>query len=347
MNAPVRTEDPRAYSYVRFSTPSQDAGVSRQRQMDKAAKYALDHDLTLDTELNMTDLGVSAFRGKNARTGALGGFLEAVDKGYVPKGSYLLIENIDRLSRDDILEAQTLFQQLILSGINLVTLSNGETYSRERLRKDPHAILYIVLEQIRANQESVRKAQLIGDAKARKKKRLAEHGLEGKPYTRVTPAWLTWSDEEKSYKPIPERAAIVKEMFERMDAGDGLTRIARDLNERGVPTWTQPGKRKTADHWRTSYIRKVLTSTAPIGTFTPHTTRHDENTRSRKDEAMDPIPNVFPAAVDAETYWCQSALEWDPLSASKRDPFDRRALLVALAPSELVGVAETARARVV
>jgi hypothetical protein len=43
---------------------------------------------------------------------------------------------------------------------------------------------------------------------------------------------------------------------------------------------------------------------------------------------------------------CQSALEWDPLSASKRDPFDRRVLLVALAASELVGVAETARARV-
>ena len=40
-------------------------------------------------------------------------------------------------------------------------------------------------------------------------------------------------------------------------------------------------------------------------------------------------------------------MERDPLSASKRDPFDRRVLLVALVPSELVGVAETARARVV
>jgi glycogen operon protein len=42
---------------------------------------------------------------------------------------------------------------------------------------------------------------------------------------------------------------------------------------------------------------------------------------------------------------CQSALERDPGSASNRDPFDRRDLAVALAPSELVGVAETARAR--
>src|ERR1700722_8038934 len=122
MDAPVRTDEARAYSYVRFSTPSQAAGASQQRQTERAAKYAQDHGLKLDTELNMTDLGVSAFRGKNSRTGALGQFLEAVHKGYVPKGSYLLIENLDRLSRDDILEAQTLFQQIILSGINLVTL---------------------------------------------------------------------------------------------------------------------------------------------------------------------------------------------------------------------------------
>ena len=44
---------------------------------------------------------------------------------------------------------------------------------------------------------------------------------------------------------------------------------------------------------------------------------------------------------------CQSALDWDPLSASKRDPFERRLRPVALAASELAGVAETVRARVV
>src|SRR6266568_3959242 len=238
MNAPVRPEaQTRAYSYVRFSTSQQAAGASLQRQTEKAAKYALEHGLELDTELNMTDAGVSAYRGKNARTGSLGGFLEAVNKGYVPRGSYLLLENIDRLSRDDILEAQTLFQQLILSGINVVTLANGETYSRDRLRKEPEAMFYVVLEQIRANRESTRKAQLIGDAKARKKQRLIEHGLEGKPYTRETPAWIVWAEDERQYKPIPERAALVREMFERADAGNGIDRIAKELNQRGIDTW--------------------------------------------------------------------------------------------------------------
>ena len=39
---------------------------------------------------------------------------------------------------------------------------------------------------------------------------------------------------------------------------------------------------------------------------------------------------------------CQSAPNFDPVSASNFDPLERRVLTVALAPSELVGVAKTA-----
>src|SRR5271156_2208102 len=44
--------------------------------------------------------------------------------------------------------------------------------------------------------------------------------------------------------------------------------------------------------------------------------------------------------------WCQSAFDRDPRSASKRDPLGLRFGRLAFAPSELVGVAETGRARV-
>jgi phage terminase large subunit len=43
---------------------------------------------------------------------------------------------------------------------------------------------------------------------------------------------------------------------------------------------------------------------------------------------------------------CQSAFDRDPRSASKRDPLGLRFGRLAFAPSELVGVAETGRARV-
>ena len=56
------------------------------------------------------------------------------------------------------------------------------------------------------------------------------------------------------------------------------------------------------------------------------------------------IDSVFVVPGNHE---CQSASDRDPGSASKRDPPFLRFERLALAPSELVGVAETGRARVV
>ena len=55
-----------------------------------------------------------------------------------------------------------------------------------------------------------------------------------------------------------------------------------------------------------------------------------------------PSPALKGAGAD-----CQSAFKFDPVSASNFNPFERRVLTVALASSELAGVAETWRARVV
>jgi DNA invertase Pin-like site-specific DNA recombinase len=68
-----------AYSYLRFSTPEQAAGDSRRRQIAMAEKYAADHHLKLDLHLSFRDLGVSAYRGRTAKEGALRAFLDAIE----------------------------------------------------------------------------------------------------------------------------------------------------------------------------------------------------------------------------------------------------------------------------
>ncbi len=93
-----------AYSYIRWSSEKQTAGDSKRRQSTGADEYCQKHGLTLSSDRYL-DAGVSAFRGKNAAEGALAGFLEAVDQGRVPKGSMLLIENFDRLSRSPVMTA--------------------------------------------------------------------------------------------------------------------------------------------------------------------------------------------------------------------------------------------------
>src|ERR1700758_3230486 len=113
---------PKAYSYLRFSTPEQAKGDSLRRQTALADDYAKRHGLTLDTELNMRDLGVSAFRGDNAQA-ALGAFLQAVRDGLVPSGSLLLVEALDRVSRQSARKAVRILEDIVEAGITVVTLN--------------------------------------------------------------------------------------------------------------------------------------------------------------------------------------------------------------------------------
>jgi SAM domain (Sterile alpha motif) len=54
-----------------------------------------------------------------------------------------------------------------------------------------------------------------------------------------------------------------------------------------------------------------------------------------------------PRKIVLKAIECQSAPKIDPVSASNFDPFERRVLTLALGSSELAGVAERSRARVV
>ena len=56
-----------AFSYLRFSTPEQAVVDSRRRQLALAEEYAVEHNLKPDHRLSFRDLGISAFRGENAK----------------------------------------------------------------------------------------------------------------------------------------------------------------------------------------------------------------------------------------------------------------------------------------
>jgi hypothetical protein len=94
---------PTAYSYLRFSNPSQAKGDSTRRQHELRDNWlARNPAIKLDVGFRLDDKGISAFKGKNLETGALGAFIKAVDAGKVKKGSFLILEKLDRFSRTDV-----------------------------------------------------------------------------------------------------------------------------------------------------------------------------------------------------------------------------------------------------
>ncbi|MBK1669440.1 hypothetical protein CKO28_15485 [Rhodovibrio sodomensis] len=287
--APTAAAKTKAYSYLRFSTPDQMRGDSHRRQTELARQYAVRHGLDLDDNLTFNDLGVSAFRGRNAKAGALRAFLDAVEYEYVSEGSYLLVESLDRLSRDEILSAQALFMQIVGAGINLVTLQDRRCYSKATINANPTDLIVSIVTMMRAHEESATKQRRLKAVWKNKRDRATD-----RPMTEKAPAWLRLDREAGVFEVIPERAEMVRRIYSMAEAGVGYERIARTLNEEGVATFGR------SEAWQRSYVVKLLSNEAVIGTFVPHVTEYLEGHKVRRPQT--PITDYYPAIIDRETF---------------------------------------------
>jgi DNA invertase Pin-like site-specific DNA recombinase len=287
---------PRAYSYLRMSTELQLKGDSKRRQLDASMAYAEEHGLELADDAHLReigisarrleDIGVSAFKGANVRDGALGQFLAAVKAGSVQRGSYLLVESLDRLSREEILRAHSLFLSTVQSGINLVTLVDKRVYAAKTTNTVDMITSLVIME--RAHEESKTKSMRVGAAWRQKRKKAAE----GHPMTAVCPAWLRLSSDRRSYELVPERVEIVRQIFADAAAGLGMYSTATRFNRAGVPAFIGE------QGWHRSYVAKILKNRAVLGEFQPHV-----KVDGKRIPDGDPIAEYFPAIISEELFF--------------------------------------------
>ena len=162
----------KAYSYIRMSTEVQLKGDSLRRQLEKSEAYAREHNLELVQSLDgidLKDIGVSAYKSKNAQRGVLGLFLEALSAGRIETGSLLLVESLDRLSRDKLTEALARFMDILTAGIEIVTLIDGKHYTKESINNDQGALIVSLVIMFRANEESETKSKRLKAVWGRKR----------------------------------------------------------------------------------------------------------------------------------------------------------------------------------
>jgi len=273
-----------------MSTQRQLRGDSLRRQLERSRAYADEHSLLLDDSLQ--DLGVSAWKGKNFKHGALGRFLAMVESGEIPKGSYLLIESLDRLSREAVPDALTLFMAIINAGVVIVTLGRDgqQVYSRDILNGDWTKLIIGLAVMSRGHEESRTKSERIGAANKRKreKARAGEGHVTG-----LTPAWIDARriDGNRYAFTLNEHAQTVRTIYDMASRGLGSTVIARHLNANGVPTFG------TENGWYQSIIKLILKRADVIGTFQPH--RMQDGKRVPDGDA---IEGYFPSAIDKDLF---------------------------------------------
>jgi DNA invertase Pin-like site-specific DNA recombinase len=271
-----------AYSYRRFSSGKQAQGTSLERQAELAEKYCRRRGWQLDTNQVLTDRAVSAFRGKNAATGALAAFLAAVKEGTIRPGSALIVESLDRLTRQAARQALTLFSQLLDAGITIVTLSPEREYVPEATN-DLFDLLEPLLVMSRAHEESQMKSKRVADVWDRRRRAAAS-----RPVSPLCPAWLKYRDG--CFVPVPAMVRAVQRIFNAAAAGVGTSQILRELQAERVPSLSAKG-------WSYAAVHYLLTNRAVVGEFQPH--RRQGNKRI---PVGAPVERYYPPIVTAATF---------------------------------------------
>ncbi|MBL8798762.1 MAG: recombinase family protein [Planctomycetia bacterium] len=280
---------PVAFSYIRFSTPEQRKGDSLRRQTEAAAAWCSRNNVRLDESTTLHDLGKSAYLGehrKNPDRHALAAFLKLVEGNRVPRGSYLIIESLDRLTREHVRAGLMLLLGLIEAGVRIVQLSPSELVYDER--SDEMGLMLAIVELSRGHRESKRKSDLSGPAWRRKK----AAAKEGVIVTDRLPAWV--KAEGGKLVLIPERAKLVKRIFKMAGSGYGTPSIVAKLNREGVPAIGKTGR------WVKGYVGKILRDRRAVGEYQPRTGK-------KRVPDGEPVKGYFPAVVTEEEFFAARA----------------------------------------
>lgn len=274
----------KAFSYLRVSSTAQAKGDGLRRQIERSRKYAADHGLYLDESSEMEDRGRSAFKANHIGEGsAFGSFLRRVEEGEIPSGSVLLVESLDRLSRQNVHIALTQLQSVIEKGIVVVTLNDERVFDN---LNDIGQLMPSIMSMFLAHEESRKKQDRLSKVWNQKRK-----NARAVKMTRVCPEWLSLDADRKSFVPIPDRVAVVRRIFEMSDAGLGVYRIVRNLNQEGTAAFR-------TQRWAHSTVKKILANQAVRGHL--HLHRMVEGKRTPTGEI---IEDYYPRIVDDALFY--------------------------------------------
>ena len=264
----------KAIAYIRVSSEDQVSGNGIDRQRDYANDYCQRAGLSLANTL--VDDGYSAFKGHHISEGKLGTFLKEVDAGR-HRGSALLIEYLDRLSRLGITETFALIVRLRTGGVEL-----HETKANRVIRSldDLGTSIMTLVDSYQAQEYSKKLSERIAKGWAARKAAAAKGAI----VTRNLPAWLKIEDGKIVKN---EKADLLREAFRLAGLGIGSKNILKRLN----------GSLAGSKGYSLSWLTRSMANRAVLGEYQPH---RYENGRRVPDG--DVIPNYFPAIITQSAF---------------------------------------------
>jgi DNA invertase Pin-like site-specific DNA recombinase len=278
-----------------MSTDRQLEGHSLARQTQATKDYCLANNLDLIDEL--ADIGVSGYSGANTSRGQLGVFFEALRKGEIAPNTVLIVESLDRLSRQDPLTAMGQFTEMLSYGIELHTLFDRQIYSKESIGTNAGQLFLSIGAMVRAHEESATKSKRLKAVWSSKK------NDQTRIVTSQVPFWINVKKDKSgraaSFELNETDANVIRHIFRlSINQNMGAQAITSYLNKNidKFPK-SRSSARNKDNGWSESYIKSVLNNPAVYGVYQPH--KKVDGKRVADGDAWE---NYYPQVITQEEF---------------------------------------------
>lgn len=223
--------------------------------------------------------------------------MEAVQRNLVESGSVLLIESLDRLSREKIGDATERLRAILKAGIDVVTLSDSTHYTRDSL-DDPFAIIRAILIAQRANEESEIKSKRMRAAWAEKRREAAQ---SGRVMTAKRPYWLRVKEARDGFEILQDRADVIRLIFRLRLEGLSYGRISCEFDERGTENL-----KGNASQWHSASVERLIKKKSVIGIL--------QSSRYLTVPGVNEIPGYYHAIIEKDDFERAQLINFEPES---------------------------------
>lgn len=274
----IQKEKHMVYSYLRFSTARQEWGDTERRQSTLAQDWCKKNGQVLSDQ-SFADKGVSGWKGAN-RKGALGQLLKLLKPDDI-----LLVEDNDRLSRENPLDALNLMREIIDKGVKIITLRDGLEITKNNFFALQNFLPSIIKASL-AFEENEKKSMRIKQAWTARRNKITKGDVTGSTGSKVPP-WLDKINDKLVIN--EEKATIIRRIFNMADTGIGIRSIASTLRKEGIKM-----QNATID---ASYISHILHNVRFYGAIQMY-----EMNGKKRTPVGDIVENFLPAVITKDQF---------------------------------------------
>ena len=205
--------------------------------------------------------------------------LDRVENGEIGQGDYIIVESIDRLTRQKLTDSVDLIQSILKKGVRLHTVFDDKTYSYDDPSRDLETLILVGVIAKRAHEESDTKSKRLKSSWLKKR-----DAAETTIIRKQCPYGFRYDEKTQAFAIVEDEAQEIRQIFDQLKHMGILESIKR-VNQYSKRRWTR------------KHIDELIKSKSPIGVLCLRR-RNEDGTKSFDRY----VPGYFPKLIEESEF---------------------------------------------